>query len=328
VMAGVPLAAYAAAVVASAAVTTTRPAQSTLLPSLSVTPDQLTAANVAVSWVEAAGITGAGLLVGALISVAGIASVFAVCPGLGLAAALLVAGLRVPPLASSAEPAPAALADLGKSIRLTARQPRLRLMAALLTAEAVVVGALDLLFVILAISVLHRSQAWAGYLNSAYGAGAVLAAVVSATLVGRRLGLPIVGAALWLSGRWVALSFGLGLAATVALLTVAGASRALLDVAIRILMQRSVPAQLLGGVFGILEGLTMAGLAAGALLVPALVYLGGPGGPRRRPGRRFGDPAPAGERAVVRRPARPRPAPAAWSGSWRFCWSGLIRSIL
>src|SRR5215471_10378975 len=275
VIAGVPLGAYAAAVVASTAVTTTRPAQSTLLPSVSVTPDQLTAANVAVSWVEAAGITTAGLLVGALISVASIASVFAVCAGLGLAAALLVARLRVPPLAPSAERAPAALAALGESIRLTARQPRLRLMAALLTAEAVVVGALDLLFVILAISVLHRSQAWAGYLNSAYGVGAVLAAVVSATLVGRRLGLPIVGAALLLSGMLATLAFGLGLAATVALLTVVGASRALLDVAIRILMQRSVPAQLLGGVFGILEGLTMAGLAAGALLVPALVYLGG-----------------------------------------------------
>src|SRR5215471_13839319 len=259
VMSGVPLAAYAAAVVASAAVTTTRPAQSTLLPSVSVTPDQLTAANVAVSWVEAAGIAAAGLLVGVLISVAGIASVFAVCAGLGLAAALLVARLRVPPLASSPERAPAVLADLGTSIRLTARQPRLRLMLALLTAEAVVVGALDLLFVILAISVLHRSQAWAGYLNSAYGVGAVLAALVSATLVGRRLGLPILGVALLLS----------------ALLAVVGASRALLDVASRILMQRSVPAQLLGRIFGVLEGLTMAGLAVGALLVSALVYLGG-----------------------------------------------------
>ena len=255
VIAGVPLAAYAAAVVASTAVTTTRPAQSTLLPSVSVTPDQLTAANLAVSWVEAAGIAAAGLLVGALISVAGIASVFAVCAGLGLAATLLVARLRVPPLASSPKRAPAVLADLGTSIRLTARQPRLRLMLALLTAEAVVVvGALDLLFVILAISVLHRSQAWAGYLNSAYGVGAVLAALVSATLVGRRLGLPILGAALLLSGVLAALAIGLGLAATVALLAVAGASRALLDVASRILMQRSVPAQCWAGSSGCWKG--------------------------------------------------------------------------
>ena len=275
VIAGVPLAAYAVAVVASAAVTTTRPAQSTLIPSVSVTPDQLTAANVVVSWVEAAGIAAAGLLAGVLISVAGVASVFAVCAGLGLAAALLVAGLRVPPLASSPGRAPAVLAGLGASIRLTARQPRLRLMLALLTAEAAVVGALDLLFVILAISVLHRTQAWAGYLNSAYGVGAVLAAPVSAMLVGRRLGLPILGAALLLSGALAVVASGLGLAGTVALLIVVGASRALLDVASRTLMQRSVPAQLLGRVFGVLEGLTMAGLAVGALLVPALVYLGG-----------------------------------------------------
>jgi hypothetical protein len=275
VIAGVPLAAYAAAVVASAAVTTTRPAQSTVIPAVSVTPDQLTAANVVVSWVEAAGIVAAGLLAGVLISAAGIASVLAVCAGLGLAAMLLVAGLRVPPLASALERAPAVLAGLGASIRLTARQPRLRLMLALLTAEAVVVGALDLLFVILAISVLHRPQAWAGYLNSAYGVGAVLAALVTATLVGRRLGLPILGAALLLSAALAVLAIGLGVAATVALLIVVGASRALLDVATRTLLQRSVPAPSLGRIFGFLEGLTMAGLAAGALLVPALVALGG-----------------------------------------------------
>jgi hypothetical protein len=275
VVAGVPLAAYAAAVVASAAVATTRPAQSTLIPSVSVTPDQLTAANVVVSWVEAAGIAVAGLLTGLLIATGGVASVFAVCAGLGLAAVLLVAGLRVPPLASAPEAAPAVLAGLGASIALAARQPRLRLMLALLTAEAVVVGALDLLFVILAITVLDRPQAWAGYLNSAYGVGAVLAAVVSATLVGRRLGRPILAAALLLSGALAVLAFGLGLAATIGLLVVVGASRALLDVASRTLMQRSVPAQLLGRVFGLAEGLTMAGLALGALLVPALVHLGG-----------------------------------------------------
>jgi len=94
-------------------------------------------------------------------------------------------------------------------------------------------------------------------------------------LVGRRLGAPILGAALLLSGALAALASGLGLAGTVALLTVVGASRAVLDVATRSLLQRSVPAQSLGQVFGLLEGLTMAGLAIGALLVPALVHLGG-----------------------------------------------------
>jgi MFS family permease len=275
VVAGAPVGAYAAAVVASAAVTTTRPAQSMLIPAVCATPDQLTAANVVMGWVEAAGITTAGFLVGALISLTGVGSVFAVCAGLGVVAALLVARLRVPALASSRQGARAVLADVGEALRLTVHRPRLRLMLALLTAEAAVVGALDLLFVILAVSVLGRPQAWAGYLNSAYGAGAGLAAAVSAMLIGRRLGVPILGAALLLSGALAALSFGLGLAGTVALLTVAGASRALLDVASRTLLQRSVPARLIGRVFGVLEGLTMAGLALGSLLVPAFVYLGG-----------------------------------------------------
>src|SRR5262249_25673374 len=193
-------------------VTTTRPAQSTLIPSVASTPDQLTAANVIVAWVEATGIAASGLLAGVLIALAGVGSVFVVCAGLGVAAALLTAGLRVPALASPPEQATAALAELGEGLGLAVRRPRLRLMLALLTAEAVVVGALDLLFVILAISVLGRPQAWAGYLNFAYGVGAVLAATVSAALVGRRLGAPVLAAALVFSAALAPRAFSLGVA--------------------------------------------------------------------------------------------------------------------
>ncbi len=275
IIAGTPLAAYAASVLAATAVTTTRPAQSALIPSVAVTPDQLTAANVVAGWLEAAGFAAAGLLAGVLISLAGVGSVFAVCAGLGIAAALLVAGLRVATLVPAGQQEPSALAGAGEGLRLAVREPRLRLMVALLTAASVVAGALDLLIVILAISVLGRPQAWAGYLDFAFGAGAVLAATVSAVLIGRRLGGPILAAALMFSVALAALAFGLGLAGTMALLAVAGASDTLLEVAIRTLLQRSVPPQLIGRVFGVLEGFTMAGYALGALLVPLLVHLGG-----------------------------------------------------
>ena len=275
IIAGTPLAAYAASVLAATAVTTTRPAQSALIPSVAATPDQLTAANVVAGWLEAAGFAAAGLLAGVLISLAGVGSVFAVCAGLGIAAALLVAGLRVATLVPAGQQEPSALAGAGEGLRLAVRQPRLRLMVALLTAASVVAGALDLLIVILAISVLGRPQAWAGYLDFAFGAGAVLAATVSAVLIGRRLGGPILAAALMFSVALAALAFGLGLAGTMALLAAAGASDTLLEVAIRTLLQRSVPPQLIGRVFGVLEGFTMAGYALGALLVPLLVHLGG-----------------------------------------------------
>jgi Major Facilitator Superfamily/Cyclic nucleotide-binding domain len=274
--AGAPLAAYAAAVFASTAVTATRPAQSALIPSLAATPDQLTAANVVAGWLEAAGAAAAGLLVGVLISLAGVGSVFAVCAGLGLVAALLVAGLRATPLAAEADAdTDASMAGVAEGLRLAVRQPRLRLMLALLTADAVVVGALDPLVVILALTVLGRPPSWAGYLQFAFGAGAVLAATVSALLVGRRLGGPILAAALGFSGALAAVAFGPGLAGTVILLVVAGAGHLLLEVATRTLLQRSVPPRLIGRIFGVLEGFTMAGLAVGALLVPALAHLGG-----------------------------------------------------
>ena len=204
-----------------------------------------------------------------------VAGVFPQCAGLGLVAALLVAGLRVGPLTPEQEHAPPVLSGIGEGLRLVVRRPRLRLMLALLTAEAVVLGALDLLIVIVAISVRDRPQSWAGYLTFACGVGAVLAATVSAVLVGRRLGGPILGAALVFSAALAVLALGLGVASTVALLAVAGASSTLMDVATRTLLQRSVPPQLIGRIFGLVEGFMMAGYALGALLVPALVYLGG-----------------------------------------------------
>jgi MFS family permease len=271
----VPLAAYAAAVVASTAVTTTRPAQSTMIPSLAVTPSQLTAANVVVGWAQAAGTAAAGSLTGLLIWAFGVASVFEVCAAIAVVAAVLVFTLRVPALAGPPDEGAGLTASVTASARLALRQPRLRLMLALLTAEAAVLGALDLLFVILAVTVLGRTQAWAGYLNSAFGIGAILAGAAGVLLVGRRLGIPILGAAFVLSSTLALLAAGLGLGWTVVLLVVAGASQALLDVASRSLLQRSVPAHLLGQVFGLLEALTMAGLALGALFVPVLMHFGG-----------------------------------------------------
>src|SRR5262249_3698941 len=90
-----------------------------------------------------------------------------------------------------------------------------------------------------------------------------------------RLGVPILGAAVLLSVVLAALAFGLGLAGTLALLALAGAASTMLHVALRTMLQRSVPPRLMGRVFGVLDGLVFGGYAVGALLVPLLVHLGG-----------------------------------------------------
>src|SRR3954468_21223917 len=75
---------YAGAVVAATCVAATRPTQTALLPALSRDVAALTAANVAVGWVESAGIVVAGALVGVGLATGGPAWVF------GIAVVLLV----------------------------------------------------------------------------------------------------------------------------------------------------------------------------------------------------------------------------------------------
>jgi hypothetical protein len=131
------------------------------------------------------------------------------------------------------------------------------------------------LFVVVAIQVLGRGQVWVGYLNTAYGVGAVAAGLLTAHLLGRRLGRALLTSLLALSLGLILAGFTSAVGPVVTLIVVAGGGRAVLAVSANTLLQRVVPAQLVGRVFGIVEGLSMAGLAAGSLLTPLLVGLGG-----------------------------------------------------
>jgi hypothetical protein len=159
-----PVLVYGGAVVASTLMPTIRPAQAALVPSVIHEPKELTAANVVFGWVESLGISGAGAGVGLAMTFAGIAYVFVAGAVLLCAAFMLVLPLRMVTahgVARSTE-RPGGLAGYSA----VWRDPTTRLLVGLLGALYIVVGALDLLFVIMAFELLHASQAWAGYLNA------------------------------------------------------------------------------------------------------------------------------------------------------------------
>jgi hypothetical protein len=275
IAADVAPAAYGAAVVASVAVATTRPAQAVVVPALVRSAEELTAANAVTGWVESIGAVASSLGTGILLAVAGPGWVFAAAGLAGLVSVGLagtVRGVR-PPVGDDGA---GDLAQLLAGLRVVVGQPVPRLLTGLLTAQWVLVGALDLLFVVLAVDVLHRGQGWVGYLNTAYCAGGVVAGAAGMVLVGRRLGPPILGAVLLVGSGLGLTALLTSVPATLVLLAAVGGGRALFAVATRSLLQRAVPADVVGRVFGAAEGLAMAGLAVGSLLVPLLVAVGGP----------------------------------------------------
>jgi MFS family permease len=224
-----PMWAYLGAVLASTAVSTTRPAQSSLVPALTREPEELTGANVVVGWMESLGILVAGGLVGVLLTISNVATVFAVCAAVLAAATLAVARL---PVAAPQHDAPTSgiIGHLRAGLAETKRSPASRLLVALLVIEFIAGGALDVLFVVLAVDILQAGEAWTGYLNMAYGFGGLVLGALAAFFVGRRLGPVILTAALALGLALAATAITSNLVLAVVLLAVVGGSRALFEV--------------------------------------------------------------------------------------------------
>lgn len=262
----------------SVAFTMTRPVQAAVAPRLARRPDELTAANVVAGWIESICMLLAPLLVGVMLSFSPPESLFAIAAATCAVGAALVWPLRhtVPHETAEEGDDETPQESFAGSVAFVRREPNARALVLLLFAQATALGALDILYVELAKGVLHRGGNWAGYLNAATGVGSVLAVLVTAYALARpRLALPLVGSLVC----WTVALFGLGATQTaglmLALLAAVGAAQTTFNVTARTLLQRVARADLLARVFGVLEGLEMVGLAAGSLLAPALIALGG-----------------------------------------------------
>jgi MFS family permease len=312
-----PAVVYAGAVLAASAVTLTRPAQGALLPALVRTPDELTAANVVWGWVESVSLMIGPALAGILITIDGSGLALAVFACGVLGSAMLVAPLRAPAQPDPTEVAEQLVDAPLEVLRMLRRSPGLSAVFAVIAAQHVAEGAMDVLEVVLAIKVLSLGPGGAGYLAASFGAGAVAGGFVAITLVGRqRLVGVLLAAALAWGGAFIGIGLWPAVGVAFAFLAGAGVGRTVLEVTSRTTLHRVVAPQLHGRVFGVLwdrDAGTRGGLAVGVRGHRCGRSAGCPVRARRDAAARYGGVLRRrpGARARCARPGAPAGA-AAW----------------
>jgi MFS family permease len=271
---------YLAAASAATSITLTRPVQAAIMPSLSRTPSELTAANVTAGAVETGAMLVGPIAAGLALAVTGSGVVFAGAAVVTLIGALLISRITVLDvdrhLSLPASGWRGAVPEALDGFRLLLREREPRAVLAVLGAAAVLWGALDVFIVVLALDVLALGESGVGYLNAALGAGGLAGAALSLGLIGRRaLSTPLgIGILLW-SVPLAAIGLLASAPAVLALLAAAGLGRVVMDVAGRTLLQRVANDHMLSRLFGLLEGVHMGSLAIGSIAAPALIVLTG-----------------------------------------------------
>ena len=257
------------------AVTTTafQPAEAALLPSLARSPEELTAANVSSSTIESLGFCVGPALGGILLAVSSTWVVFVVTASTFLWSALMLTPLlRVtePPLTRER---PRLLDEATAGFRAIGRDPRLRLVVGLFSAQTLVNGAFGVLIAVSALQLLDLGPGGVGYLNAAVGVGGILGGLVSLALVGHRRLATTFGIAV--AGTGAPLILLGGVPSTVAALVafgLIGFANIICDVSGFTILQRGTPSEVLARVFGVLHSLFYATVALGAVLAPPLIH--------------------------------------------------------
>jgi MFS family permease len=248
------------------------PAQSALLPSLARTPEELTAANVSSSTLESLGFCVGPALGGLLLAFSPIWVVFVITAGTFLWSALMLA-----PLLREAEPpltreSPHLLDEATAGFRAIGKDPRLRLVVGLFSAQTLVNGAFGVLITVSAFDLLDLGASGVGYLNAAVGVGGIVGGLISLALVGHKRLATTFGVAVAGTGAPLLLVGGQPSTA-VALIAfgLIGFANIICDVSGFTILQRGTPSEVLARVFGVLHSLIYATVAAGAVIAPVLV---------------------------------------------------------
>jgi MFS family permease len=271
---GPPALVYTLAGLVAVAYSAIRPAQAALLPSLARSPAELTAANVASSTIESVGVFGGPALGGILLAATSASVVFgAAAAGFAYSAAL-VSRVERQPRPEAHRERRNILREFTAGYVTVVREPNLRVLVTLLIAQTLVAGALNVLIVVSALQLLDLGEEGVGWLTSALGIGGVLGAVVSIALVGRgrltsdfTIGIVLWGLPIAIIGLWPEPI------PAFLLLTIVGMGNTLVDVSAFTLLQRAVPDEVLGRVFGAVQSLWVGTIGLGSILAPLAIEL-------------------------------------------------------
>ena len=270
---------YSLAALTAMLLTVTHPAHAVASTGLARTTEQLVALTAVSNWMLSVGLVAAPALAGVLLALSSPGAVYLAGAGCLAVAAGLVLPLRrlVPSLPDvESEGLVSAARRLHEGGRALARAAAPREVVLVLAATFVMVGALDVIAVLLALGPLALGGSGAGYLTAAHGAGALVGAGTSIGIVGRGRLVPVVVAAAAVAGiAFFALALATSAVLAFVVVAAVGVSRSLLEVTGQTLLQRVTSTALLARVFAFKEALAMAAWGLGSALVPLFVAYGG-----------------------------------------------------
>ena len=253
-----------------------RPAQAALLPAISRTPSDLTAATALTSNAKSSGQLLGALAGGVLVASMPVAGAVLCASALYLASAFATSGIRT--AHRPAAPSKVGLRERLQGMRVGATavrgDPEASHIVLYACLRSLTRGLWMALGVVAALRLLGLGQAGFGILMAAASAGALAAILLSARLIGRRRLAPWLAAGLLLCGVPIAAIGGLAAGApAVALMIVWGLGMSLSDVAGQALLNRVVPAVSIARVTGLMESGKLLFEGGGSLLAPLLVAM-------------------------------------------------------
>ncbi|MDQ4145688.1 MAG: MFS transporter [Actinomycetota bacterium] len=254
-----------------------RPALSAATPRLVPEPD-LASANTTISVLDSAALVLGPSLGGALLLFTQTWAVLSINAMTFLVAAALLSGLPNLKIEGdgSAHVPPRILERFAEGIRSIGEETRVRALIYLSPLLTLIPGTAFVYLTLVATEHLNRSSESLGFLLASWGGGSLLAGGFAPRLVNAVAPMKLVlGTTFVEASAYTALALLRADVPVFVLAALVGGAGLVLEVATVTYLQRLLPEELSGRVFGLFEGLLYLGVFAGALLAPLLLRITG-----------------------------------------------------